>query len=159
MTDPTAHHEHRPTAPRWTHVALRVADIDATVEWYTTYTTLEMLDRHENADGWGAWLAHRDGGEHPFVLVIAQFRDGHEPFAPEPIARLAPFNHLGIELPTRDDVDNVAARADAAGCLAIAPRQMPPPIDYICMLEDPDGNLVEFSYDQGIYEKVRSVRG
>ena len=27
------------------------------------------------------------------------------------------------------------------------------------MLRDPDGNLVEFSYDQGVYEKVREVWG
>ncbi len=37
--------------------------------------------------------------------------------------------------------------------------QMPDPIGYICMLRDPDGNMVEFSYDQGVYEKVREVWG
>ncbi|MGK0424181.1 MAG: hypothetical protein ACJAZD_001695, partial [Ilumatobacter sp.] len=26
---------------------------------------------------------------------------------------------------------------------------IPDQIGYICMLEDPDGNLVEFSFDQG----------
>jgi hypothetical protein len=38
-------------------------------------------------------------------------------------------------------------------------QQMPDPIGYICMLEDPDGNLVEFSFDQGVYAKVREVWG
>ena len=152
-------HSRRPTAPRWTHVALRVADIDATIAWYTEFTTLELLVKREDEDGWGAWLGHPDAGEFPFVLVLAQFRDGHDPFAPAPIAKLAPFNHFGIELPTKDAVDEIAARAEAADCLAMPAKQMPDPIGYICMLEDPDGNLVEFSYDQGVYEKVREVWG
>ena len=27
------------------------------------------------------------------------------------------------------------------------------------MLRDPDGNMVEFSYDQGVYEKAHEVWG
>jgi catechol 2,3-dioxygenase-like lactoylglutathione lyase family enzyme len=165
MSDTTASdsgaptHRLRPTSPRWTHIALRVADIDATIEWYLRYSSLELLDRREDNDGYGAWLGHSDAGEFPFVLVVAQFFDGHDPFAPEPLAKLAPFNHFGIELPTKADVDAIAALADAEGCLAMAARQMPDPIGYICMLQDPDGNLVEFSFDQGVYEKVREVWG
>jgi|TARA_R110002110_G_scaffold87802_1_gene228525 lactoylglutathione lyase len=34
---------------------------------------------------------------------------------------------------------------------------MPNPIGYICMLKYPDGNLVEFSFDQAVYEKGREV--
>lgn len=159
VSDDTALHDLRPTTPRWTHVALRVTDIDATIQWYTEFTTLQLLDKREDDDGWGAWLGHPDAGDHPFVLVLAQFREGHDPFAPAPIAKLAPFNHFGIELPTKQDVDDIAARGEAAGCLARPAGQMPDPIGYICMLEDPDGNLVEFSYDQGVYEKVREVWG
>ena len=163
MSDPTeattANHSLRPRSARWTHVALRVADIDRTIDWYLRYTDLELLDKREDDDGYGAWLGHRDSGEHPFVLVLAQFLEGRDPFAPAPIAKLAPFNHFGIELPERADVDAVAARAEADGCLAMPARLMPDPIGYVCMLEDPDGNLVEFSYDQGVYEKVREVWG
>jgi len=36
---------------------------------------------------------------------------------------------------------------------------MPDPIGYICMLRDPDGDMVEFSSDQGVYEKEREVWG
>ncbi len=154
-----ARHRLRPAVPRWTHLALRVSDIDASIEWYRRYTTLELLDRREDDDGYGAWLAHPDSGDHPFVLVLVQFFDGHDPYASTPLPKLAPFNHLGIELPERGDVDAIAARARDDGCLAVAPQQLPDPIGYICMLEDPDGNLVEFSFDQGVYEKVREVWG
>jgi lactoylglutathione lyase len=159
MSDEPTAHTVRPAAPRWTHLALRVSDIDTTIDWYRRFTTLELLDKREDADGYGAWLAHPDAGEHPFVLVLAQFFDGHDPFAPTPLAKLSPFNHIGIELPRRSDVDEIAVRAEAEGCLAMPAQQMPDPIGYICMLEDPDGNLVEFSFDQGVYEKVREVWG
>ena len=33
------------------------------------------------------------------------------------------------------------------------------PIGDICVLRDPDGNMVEFSYDQGVDEEVREVWG
>ena len=154
-----ATHALRPTSSRWTHIALRVSDIDATIAWYQRYTSLELLDKRQDDDGFGAWLGHSDAGEHPFVLVLAQFFEGHDPFASAPLAKLAPFNHLGIEVPTKADVDEIAARAEAEGCLAMPARMMPDPIGYICMLEDPDGNLVEFSFDQGVYEKVREVWG
>lgn len=152
-------HHLRPKSPRWTHVALRVADIDATIEWYRTFTPLQLLDRREDADGYGAWLGHPDSGEFPFILVVAQFLPDHDPFAPAPIANLGPFNHMGIELPERDAVDEIARRGEEAGCLAMPATQMPDPIGYICMLRDPDGNMVEFSFDQGVYEKVREIWG
>jgi predicted lactoylglutathione lyase len=91
--------------------------------------------------------------------VIAQFFHHRDPFRDTPISNSGPFNHMGIEVPAREDVDEVAARAEAAGCLAMPPTQMPDPIGYICMLRDPDGNMVEYSYDQGVYEKVREVWG
>ncbi len=159
QTPEAATHELRPKSSRWTHIALRVSDIDATIEWYLRYTDLKLLDKREDEDGYGAWLGHPDQGQFPFVLVLAQFFEGRDPFAPTPLAKLAPFNHLGMELPEQADVDDIAARAEADGCLAMPARMMPDPIGYICMLEDPDGNLVEFSYDQGVYEKVREVWG
>ena len=155
----TPRHHLRPTTPRWTHTALRVSDIDATIDWYLRFTPLELLERREDDDGYGAWLGHSDCGEFPFILVIAQFHAHRDPFAPAPIATGGPFNHMGIEMPDRESVDEIAARGEEAGCLAMAATQMPDPIGYICMLHDPDGNLVEFSYDQGVYEKVREVWG
>ena len=53
----------------------------------------------------------------------------------------------------------IAAKARAAGCLALGPLQMPKQIGYVCFIKDPDGNTVEYSYDQGVYEKARSAWG
>ncbi len=140
-----------PTQPRWTHIALRVTDIDATIDWYSQFTPLELLDRRQDEAGYGAWLGMSDSADSPFLLVVAQFFPGHDPFASAPNAVLTPFAHLGMEMTTREEVDKMAGRGMAAGCLAMPSTQMPAPVGYICMLNDPDGNTVEFSWDQGVY--------
>ena len=67
---------------------------------------------------------------------------------------MGPFAHIGIELPTKEAVDEVAGRAKAEGCLGLGPVQLPKQIGYVCFIKDPDGNTIEFSYDQGVYEKA-----
>ena len=148
-----------PTEARWTHIALRVRNIDATIDWYTAHTPLELLDRREDDMGYGAWLGHSDQANRPFILVVAQFFPETDPFKDAPQEVLAPFAHLGIELPSRDALEAAADRARAEGCLAMPPTEMPPPIGYICMLRDPDGNMIELSHDQGVYATARQVWG
>jgi catechol 2,3-dioxygenase-like lactoylglutathione lyase family enzyme len=148
-----------PTEPRWTHVALRVDDIEATIDFYTTMTPLQLIDRRQDEQGFGAWLGMPGATNNPFILVVAQFLEGCDPFAGAPKAVLAPFAHLGMELPTRDAVDEIAARAAAADCLVMPATQMPPPIGYICTIRDPDGNIIEFSWDQGVFATLRDRFG
>ena len=144
-----------PAEPRWTHIALRVSDIDATIDWYTEFTPLELIDRREDDAGYGAWLGMPGETNNPFILVVAQFVPDKDPFGAAPIATLAPFAHLGMELPTKEAIDAMAEKGAAAGCLAMPPTMMPAPIGYITMLNDPDGNTVEFSWDQGVYATLQ----
>ncbi|MFT7475562.1 MAG: lactoylglutathione lyase [Verrucomicrobiales bacterium] len=144
-----------PGEPRWTHIALRVADISATIDWYAEFTPLALIDRREDESGYGAWLGMPEKTNNPFLMVLAQFFPETDPFAGSPRATLQPFAHVGIELPQRSDVDDVAAKAEAAGCLAMPPTMMPAPIGYITMLRDPDGNMVEFSWDQGVFATLQ----
>jgi lactoylglutathione lyase len=146
----------RPTTPRWTHIALPCFDLDATLAWYERFTPLRLLDRRADEHGQSAWIGHPDGGDRPFVLVLVSFVEHH---ARGKQPTMAPFAHIGIELPTKDDVDQVASRGRAAGCLQWEPELLPPPVGYVCALADPDGNMVEFSFDQGVYERARAVWG
>ena len=165
MSEPSIHpasnHSYTdfPTAPRWTHIALRVKDIEASIAWYREYTPLELLDQRADEFGFGAWLGHPDSADRPFILVLAQFFPATDPFKDAPQEILAPFAHLGIEVTTRDQIDSMAAKAAAQGCLGMPATQMPAPIGYICMLRDPDGNMIEFSHDQGVYAKAKEVWG
>jgi catechol 2,3-dioxygenase-like lactoylglutathione lyase family enzyme len=146
---------HPPTM-RWTHIALPCSDMDRTIDWYTRFTPLELLDRREDADGQGAWLGHPDQADKPFILVLVSFfRDQDK--GPQPI--MAPFAHIGIEVPSKEAVEEIARRGKAEGCLVWPPTLLPPPVGYVCALKDPDGNMVEFSYDQGVYATAQEVWG
>lgn len=156
-TNPT--YDLHPTEARWTHVALRVQDIDATIDWYTSMTPLQLIDKRQDDMGFGAWLGMPGETNNPFILVVAQFFPETDPFKDAPQEVLAPFAHLGVELPSKAAVDEIAARGESAGCLAMPARMMPPPIGYICMLSDPDGNRVEYSWDQGVYATAQEKWG
>ena len=145
-----------PNQMRWTHIALPCTDIDATIAWYERFTPLELLDRREDADGQGAWLGHPDQADKPFILVLVSFfRD--QASGPKPI--MAPFAHIGMEVTSRAEVEDIARRGQEEGCLAWPPTDMPAPIGYICALKDPDGNMIEFSHNQGVYAKAQEVWG
>lgn len=148
-----------PSEPRWTHIALRVRDMDASIAWYEEFTPLELIDRREDDAGYGGWLGMPGETNNPFILVLAQFFPDKDPFADAPIATLAPFAHLGMEFPNKESIDQMAEKATAAGCLGMPPTMMPAPIGYITMLRDPDGNMVEFSWDQGVYATLQERWG
>jgi len=146
----------RPTTARFTHVALPVCDLEATIAWYERFTPLRLLMRRQDSDGVSAWIGQPDMVDKPFIIVLVSFfRD--QPKGPQAV--LAPFAHLGMELPTQEAVDEVAALGREDGCLIWEPQQLPAPIGYVCALRDPDGNVVEFSFDQGVFAKVHEVWG
>ena len=144
-----------PSSPRWTHIALPSSDLDASIAFYERYTPLRVLSRREDADGQAAWLAHEGQIDNPFVLVLVMFWKAKG----NPQPTMAPFAHIGIEMPERADVDLVADLGREAGCLTWEPTDMPDPIGYICALTDPDGNVVEISHNQGVYDTVQRVWG
>jgi lactoylglutathione lyase len=150
-------------APRFTHVALPCSDLDKTIEFYTTLTPLVVVARNQDENGRGAWLSNDKQAKDPFVLVIAEFlpevagRFGQTPG--EKVPTLAPFAHIGIELPHREDVDAVAAKAKEMGCLQWEPKDMAAHIGYICAAKDPDGNVIEFSHNQKVFSTIRELWG
>lgn len=152
-------HDVGPKRATWTHIAFAVKDIEKTIDWYQRFTHLTLLQRGQDEDGMNAWIGDASNVQSPFVLVVGQFFDGHDPFAPAVHPPMGPFAHIGIELPSKEAIDEIAERARAEGCLAFGPRLMPKQIGYICFVKDPDGNTIEFSYDQGVYEKAREVWG
>lgn len=141
----------RLTTPRWTHIALPSCDIDRSVAWYEKFTPLVVVERFQDAMGRSAWLGHEGQAEHPFVLVLVMFYKDQGKQQPQ----LAPFAHIGIEVPTEQELQSIAEKAREAGCLAMPPTRLPPPVGYVCMISDPDGNRIEISHNQQVFQKVR----
>ena len=140
---------------RWTHMALCVKDIAASIAWYEEFTHLRLFLRNEDENGYGAWMIDPEQPDPPFLLVMAEFFEGKDPFAPMKHESIGPFAHFGIEMTSKEAIDDIAARAKEKDCLALGPTQMPDPIGYICFIKDPDGNTLEFSYNQKVYELTR----
>lgn len=151
------------STPRWTHIALPVSDVERSIEFYTSLTPLVVVARNSDGAGNGVWLSNPGQVDAPFVLVLSEFyEEGRQRYGlteGEPIPILQPFAHIGIELTSREAVDDVAARAREMDALHWEPRQMAAHIGYICAAKDPDGNVIEFSFDQKVHSTVQDLWG
>lgn len=128
--------------PVLTHVALGVRSLDRTIDFYRRHVRLHVV--HERIDGAMrvVWLAEREQ-DAEFVLVLFEV-PGNPPPGPTTL------QHLGFAVASRAEVDAAAAAGRAEGILAIEPVYAGPVVGYFCILSDPDGNQVEFSYGQPI---------
>lgn len=125
----------------FTHVALHVRDLAACVAFYRDFCGLKIVhERGEPGEPHAVWLA-QPGRERDFIFVLLPGGPGRDQGDRD-------FSHFGFALASREAVDAIAARAEAAGCLIWAPHEEPWPVGYYCGLHDPDGNAVEFSFGQ-----------
>ena len=139
-----------------THIALPVRSLDDTLAFYEKFTTLVRIsERHDPETKMRtAWLANeRDitkPGAARFVIVLMEGALPKQITGDivEEYGFLTSIAHLGISLDSRDEVDEVARRADEDGCLVLGPMYRNPDVGYICLIKDPDGNNVEFSVEQ-----------
>ncbi|MEZ5243581.1 MAG: VOC family protein [Acidimicrobiales bacterium] len=145
-----------PASTRWTHVALPVRDLQASLDWYARWTPLVCVHDRTDDEGRTAWLGHpvdRAAPAHPFVLVLIEKADDFDDVA----TVLSPLAHLGFEVTSRDAVDAIADEARVEGVLHWDAVDHGPPVGYICAIVDPDGNVVEFSHDQGVYAAAQQA--
>ena len=126
-------------AIRWTHVVLKVAQLDRSIAFYRRFCALEVV-RDGRPSGHTVWLApeRRSAGVPTFVLVLYQ------------TAVDCRVDHLGFQCAAREEVDRVAAEAKELGILTEPPFDGGGDIGYVTMLRDPDGHLVEFTFGQPV---------
>lgn len=124
-----------------THCAFHVRDMDATIDFYGRFCGLKIVrDETQSAGQRVVWMSE-PGREQAFVFV---FISGGEARRQSP----GDMTHYGFAVDHRQDIDRIAERARAAGCLYWEPQELPFPVGYLCALEDPDGYVIEFSYGQ-----------
>jgi len=124
-----------------THVAFAVADVEASVAFYERYCAMRVVHERPAEGGVGrvVWISDLT---RPFVLVLVPTTTPEQP--------LGPFGHLGFGVPSRADVDRLAALADEEGRLALGPVDSGPPVGYWCLIRDPDANTVELAHGQEV---------
>jgi catechol 2,3-dioxygenase-like lactoylglutathione lyase family enzyme len=132
----------------FTHVALTVAEMDRSLEFYANYAGMRVVHRRRDAD-LGSDVAWISDGTRPFVIVLIQ--------EAEVGTRLGPIAHLGVGCPTRERVDELCARAREDAVLLQGPTDSGPPVGYWAFLRDPDGHTLELSFGQEVGLAVASA--
>ena len=131
-----------------THIALHVMDLEACVDFYSSYAGMSVIherpcgNSHERPSGEKriVWLSE-PGQESQFIIVMLPGGEGHK-------QQMNDFSHLGFALESKAAVDKVAMRAEEEGIQVWGVREDRYPAGYYCGVRDPDGNFVEFSYGQ-----------
>lgn len=128
--------------PSCTHVALYCRDIEASVRFYADHVGLHEVHRRTEHDMTVVWMGEEGRGD-DFVIVMLGMAPpgGHGPGA---------VAHLGYAVDSREAVDAAAKKARAAGFDVEDPVYAGPVVGYYCMVKDPDGNWVEFSFGQAL---------
>jgi lactoylglutathione lyase len=122
------------------HIALRVREAAISAEFYQYYCGMEIVQQRTEGDLNNIWVRH-PGQKDGFMLVLFETLG-------ESVAATGTMDHIGIYVENRKDVDEIAENAKTAGVLVDGPSYAGPIVGYCCMIQDPDGNLVEFSCEQ-----------
>jgi catechol 2,3-dioxygenase-like lactoylglutathione lyase family enzyme len=143
----------------FTHVALLVGDLDASIAFYAKYARMEVVHQRSDGNSRVAWVSDRT---RPFVIVLIEV----PPLVPRPLLRVAngllrllvPFEHFGVGCASREEVDRLCAAAKADGRLSRGPTDAGPPVGYWAFLTDPDGHTLELSHGQEVGLTVEQAR-
>lgn len=128
--------------PKLTHIALAVSNLEKTINFYTKYCRLKVIDKRkdEKTGHKVAWIGH----DLKFIIVAI------EGIGNPAQSNQKPMNHLGFSLDSKEEVDKIAELAKKEGILESGPQYFDPVeiVGYICDVSDPDGNSIEFSFGQ-----------
>ncbi len=128
-----------------THVAVRTADMDASIDFYRRYTGYHIV--HERVDNGirVVWMSESPSDPH-FVIVLLALPH-------ERVSEPSPTDHLGFAVASREEVDRIAELAREERRLKWGPTEGGPIVGYFVMVRDPSGNTCEFSHGQPIHPR------
>jgi len=119
----------------FTHGALEVTNLDASIAFYSAYARIHVVHRREGV----VWLSD---GTRAFVIVLIESERVR--------TELRPFAHLGVAVESHDEVDRLSEIARREGALLDGPTESGPPVGYWAFLRDPDSHTLEISYGQEV---------
>jgi lactoylglutathione lyase len=123
---------------RWTHFTIPVTDLEGSIGFFTSVCGLSVVRDRRLEGGSTVWLGPQpaSGADPDFVVVIAKGEVE------------APLDHLGFQCETREEVEEIAVKAKAAGTLVDGPRDLGGSVGYCTLIREPSGHLVEFTCGQ-----------
>lgn len=128
--------------PELHHVLFKVKDADASIRFYSEYLGMNAVQDQKDSDGkrW-VWLRFSENPNAPlFVLVEeTQFKGGSTTPSHS-------FQSFGFRMTDLKPVEEMGAKAKKDGCLLEAAAYGGHTRGYFCVVADPDGNRLEFSY-------------
>lgn len=132
-----------------THVALPVADLDASLAFYGKYARMEVVHQRkdEGAGNRVAWITDRT---RPFVVVLIEVPEVRNP--------LLPIAHLGVGCSSREEVDRLCAEARREGRAVHGPTDSGYPVGYWALISDPDDHTLEIAHGQEVALAVAGRR-
>jgi len=125
-----------------THVALPVRSLATSVAFYAKYGGMHPVHQRPGV----VWVSDRT---RPFAVVLIETSNAIKP--------LLPMAHLGVGVPSREDVDHLCALARADGCLLREAQDSGPPVGYWALLSDPDGHTLEIAHGQELGNAVEGA--
>lgn len=134
------------------HVAIKVADLDKSLDFYVNKLGFPEMMRLRKDDG-SVWLVYLRITDEQYLEV---FPGAETDRAPGWNAN--GMNHLCL---TVDDIDDVIARIEAAGLTLLLPLKTAIDGNRQAWLEDPDGNrieLMEMAADSLQYDAIKRLR-
>lgn len=121
------------------HIALVVSDIEKTIDFYQYFAEMSLIHRRIDEGVTVAWL--KLGAPNELTIVMIENKNlnanGYQR-----------MNHFGFDCPSKEAVDNIAIKAKNYNCIKYNPFYGGEVLGYLCVIEDPDGNQLEFAYGQ-----------
>lgn len=121
------------------HIAIIVKNIDKMIEFYQQFTEMELIHHRVDEDVKVIWLRLPDPNSLTIVMIENDNLTTHS---------YQRMNHLGFDAVSREAVDNISAKAQQKGILKYPASDGGKILGYFCIIEDPDGNQLEFAYGQ-----------
>lgn len=119
----------------FTHVALPVHSLTASVAFYETYANMHAVHQRHGV----VWLSDCT---RPFAVVLIETAKEIHP--------LLPMAHLGVGVSSRAEVDRLCDLARSNHCLLREPEDSGPPVGYWALIRDPDGHTLEVAHGQEV---------
>ena len=126
--------------PEWHHVLFKVKDADNSIRFYSEYMGMAAVQDQRDGEG-NRWVWMRFS-ENPYAPMFVFTEDPHLKTGAGPTSLQA----FSFRLPDLKPVEELSAKAKNDNCLVEPATYGGHMKGYFCVIHDPDGNRLEFSY-------------